>query len=159
MNRYLSIIRGHRNEINEVDERRREQPGDNSSTSFISCADTKQVLSTPAGAEQTSEEMPLQDALYGIDGTGWYGPGIDRLPLGFCASCRWMNVPLMVEGTESRCAVCWQADARLQSAGQTYQCETFCERDLSRPSRFEPGGLLACGACEGKIRTIKRRLR
>jgi hypothetical protein len=88
-----------------------------------------------------------------VDGV-WQRPGIDALPWGHCCSCGW-DGPLKTQGAEGQCALCWQDDGR--RAGQPYRCETFCERELDMPLRFEPGGILSCPDCTAKMLAIKER--
>ena len=103
----------------------------------------------------TGSELHPDASLYWIDRGVWKGPNVESLPCGSCVSCRWEGVPLAIVGEESRCVCCWQADERI--VGQPLRCQTFCECDLLRPSRFEPGGLLACPDCAARMLAIKER--
>lgn len=95
---------------------------------------------------------------YGINGGEWYGPDIEALPVGVCASCGWTG-PLKIEGEESQCAVCWQADQQQDSSGPIF-CDTFCEGTtvLLQPRRVDPGGLVACPSCRKRMQSIRLRM-
>ena len=101
-----------------------------------------------------------QPASYRLRDSIWEGPSVERLSVGLCASCGWHGVPLLVQGQESRCPLCYEADQR--DEGQPMECSTFCDpgqSPLLRQSRFEPGGLLACPACATKMRRLRATMR
>ena len=101
---------------------------------------------------------PSVQGTYGWRDGEWIGPGIEALLRGSCATCGWAGVPLVIGGEESRCALCWQADQRPEQ--QPLTCGTFCgdgQTLLLRPSRFEPGGSLACPDCARRMVAIKER--
>lgn len=180
MNRYLSLIRAHHDEINEKDEIRSGETGVNSLNSFISSPATEELHQTVLRMDE-KEMLPASPTVSSEPGNGLYQPYakdigdtpesvlrlkvVNRPPF-WIDSGTWYGDSLELFPV-GLCTCCGWEDAYLCGGVSTicllcqdantrvgsgpYHCD--CEKNLLVPARYDPGGFLCCPDCKDRIQT------